>query len=114
MARFAGRVALGTVAANGIGFATAKALADQGAKVLRADIEANQVTQATRQNGTEAFAVTVDIADPGACEATVGAVTLCLGRLEFAVSNAVIPATPQSACLYSLVVLQFNSLQVPQ
>ncbi len=67
----AGKVALVTGAASGIGRATALLFAREGAKVLVTDINVeggNQTVQAIRKDGGEALFVEADISKVAGCE----------------------------------------------
>lgn len=92
MDRFASKVALVSGAASGIGLATARALAAEGAQVVLADVAADQVAEAARSIGSSASSVTVDVSDPAACVRMVAAVLERHGKLDVAVNNAGIPS----------------------
>lgn len=86
-----GRSALVTGAASGIGRASARALAAEGARVCIADLNgegAEQVAKEISEAGGEAFAFTVDVTSPEGNEATVSATLSRFGGLEIAVLNA--------------------------
>ncbi|HLK11523.1 MAG TPA: SDR family NAD(P)-dependent oxidoreductase [Candidatus Binatia bacterium] len=85
-ARFAGRVALVTGAASGIGAATARALAAEGAQVVVVDIDRERGTAVAAACGGE-LAVT-DVADGAALAAIVERAAASYGRLDVLVSNA--------------------------
>lgn len=92
MVRFAGKVALVSGAASGIGLATARALAEEGAQVVLADIAGDEVAEAAESIGNNASFVSVDVSDPAACERMVAAVLERHGKLDIAINNAGIPS----------------------
>jgi 1-deoxy-11beta-hydroxypentalenate dehydrogenase len=70
--RLDGKVAVVTGAAGGIGLALARCLAEEGARVVVADVDAAAVEQAAsllRESGAEAFAVTTDVTDARSLDA---------------------------------------------
>jgi NAD(P)-dependent dehydrogenase (short-subunit alcohol dehydrogenase family) len=92
MNRFAGKVALVSGAASGIGLATARALVVEGAQVVLADIAADRVAEAAREIGSGASGVTVDVSDPASCERMVAEVLDRHGTLDIAINNAGVPS----------------------
>ncbi|UGS35277.1 SDR family NAD(P)-dependent oxidoreductase [Capillimicrobium parvum] len=87
LSRFAGRVALVTGAASGIGAATAARLAAEGALVWLADVDVDgSAAQASKL--PDAVACAVDVTDAEAVEALVGRVVATSGRLDVLVANA--------------------------
>ncbi|MBK1660179.1 SDR family NAD(P)-dependent oxidoreductase [Paracraurococcus ruber] len=87
----AGDMALVTGAANGIGRATATALAAEGARVLLADVNAEAgeaAAAALRAAGRDARFVAADLAQPGAAEALWDAALAALGRVSILVHAA--------------------------
>ncbi|MCU1481281.1 MAG: short-chain dehydrogenase/reductase [Subtercola sp.] len=84
----AGRVALVTGAASGIGRASAIALARSGAIVVCADLdgEGAAATALAAENGSTS--AILDIADSGAVERLVDGIVADLGRLDVMVANA--------------------------
>ena len=97
--QLAGKVALVTGGSRGIGAATARALADEGADVVisysaSAD-KAVTVVEALKAKGVRALAVKADQADPAQVEALVDAAIREFGRLDILVNNAgVFTASP--------------------
>lgn len=87
MAQLEGKVALVTGAASGIGLATARALAQAGARVTLADIDAER-GQAEAAQITAARFVAVDLADPASASRAVEETIAADGRLDILVNNA--------------------------
>ncbi|WP_186417255.1 SDR family NAD(P)-dependent oxidoreductase [Bosea sp. CS1GBMeth4] len=84
--RFDGRVALVTGAAQGIGRAIAAALAEAGAKVHLADLDADGVAASAKALGAAAHVA--DLGDPEAARELVGAILAGDGRLDLLVNAA--------------------------
>ncbi|WP_280264156.1 SDR family oxidoreductase [Nocardia wallacei] len=93
MARFTGRSAIVTGAAQGIGAAYAKALAAEGAEVVVADLNSDKgeavAKEITAAGGTAAFH-TVDVSDPESATALAEFTTERFGRIDHLVNNAAI------------------------
>ena len=85
-----GQVAVITGAASprGIGWATAKRFADEGARVVVLDLEAGAAQRAAALLGPEHLGLACDVRDEAACQAVVGAVLDRLGRVDVLVNNA--------------------------
>lgn len=94
----AGRVALVTGAARGIGLATAKALRARGARVALLDLRREHAEAAAQEVGGGAFALEGDVTDVAAMEAAVSEVVSEAGGLDIVVANAGItsPTAPMS------------------
>jgi NAD(P)-dependent dehydrogenase (short-subunit alcohol dehydrogenase family) len=91
MARFDGRVAVVTGAGSGLGRATARLLATEGAPVAVLDIAADAAEKTVAdigESGGTARAYTVDVADPASVESTIAGVAADLGRPQVVVNCA--------------------------
>jgi len=91
MGKLDGRVAFVTGAGRGIGAATALRLAEDGARVVLADIDTEgcqQVVSQIEQAGSKAIAVSCNVAEKAAVEAAVQQAVDNFGRLDILVNNA--------------------------
>jgi NAD(P)-dependent dehydrogenase (short-subunit alcohol dehydrogenase family) len=96
MTTLAGRCAVVTGAAQGIGAAYALALAKEGAKVVIADIlDPARGVEAVQKTGAQAIGVICDVADYTSCEAMVASGMKAFGRIDILVNNAALFATIQ-------------------
>ncbi|MFJ8749214.1 SDR family NAD(P)-dependent oxidoreductase [Streptomyces sp. NPDC102441] len=98
-AEFAGKVALVTGGASGIGLALSQRLAASGATVVVADYNeqsAHKAVDDLKATGASAAAVALDVTDPASVEAGVRFAVDTFGALHLAVNNAGIggPAQP--------------------
>ncbi|GAB7106567.1 SDR family NAD(P)-dependent oxidoreductase [Streptomyces phaeofaciens JCM 4814] len=99
---FAGRTALVTGAASGIGLATARRLGAGGANVVIADHNvqgAEEAAATLKAEGIKAAAVELDVTRPDSVEAAVRFAVDTFGGLHLAVNNAGIggPSAPTGA-----------------
>ena len=88
--RHAGRIALVTGAAGGIGKAIATRLAADGACIVIADLDADTAREAAAEIGNPDVAVGVqaDVTDAAAVRAAVDATLLAFGGIDLVVNNA--------------------------
>jgi NAD(P)-dependent dehydrogenase (short-subunit alcohol dehydrogenase family) len=94
MPSLAGKIAIITGAAQGIGAAYADALADAGAKVSLADIlDPRGVAERIRRRGGDAIAIVSDVSDPGSCQLMVSATLDAFGDVDILVNNAAVFAS---------------------
>jgi NAD(P)-dependent dehydrogenase (short-subunit alcohol dehydrogenase family) len=86
----ADRVALitGGAGLNGLGFATARLLASQGARVVIADLEAARPAEAAAQLGPKHQGLVADVTVKKDAEAVVARVLEQFGRIDILVNNA--------------------------
>ncbi len=96
-ARFAGKVVLVTGGGSGIGRATARAFAGEGATVVVAGRDGQRLGSAVAEIGGDASAVTVDVTDSADVARMVDTVVARHGRLDVAFNNAGILGAPAPA-----------------
>lgn len=97
---FKGQVALVTGAAKGMGLATARAFAENGASVVLADLDgdlADREAQRIVIEGGTAMGVACDVADEVQVAAIVDRAVAEYGRLDMAFNNAGIQVPPSDA-----------------
>jgi NAD(P)-dependent dehydrogenase (short-subunit alcohol dehydrogenase family) len=118
MSRFAGKTAIVTGAAQGIGKGIAERLAREGAAVVIADIYAERgvrTAELITTNGGQAHFVHADVTDETAVAAMVGEAVKRFGRLDILVNNAgASPRRPFTALSladwHSLIDLNLTSM----
>jgi NAD(P)-dependent dehydrogenase (short-subunit alcohol dehydrogenase family) len=89
--RLEDKVAIVTGAAHGMGEAEARLFAQEGAKVVVADVlgeQAEAVAADIRAGGGEAIAATIDVTSEPAWVALIEKTVACYGRLDILVNNA--------------------------
>ena len=88
MNRFAGKVALITGGGGGLGRASALRFAEEGARVVIADLDLERAEAAAAEIGADAIAVQADVTQPEDCDAMVAAAQNAFGRLDVVFANA--------------------------
>ena len=78
----------GGAGVNGLGFATARLMADQGARVVLLDLARAEPAKAASMLGPGHIGLVADVTDKTACEAAAGQVRKALGRIDILVNNA--------------------------
>lgn len=86
--RFAGKVAVVTGGASGIGAATARRLVDDGASVVIADVQEEAAGALAAELGDAAVPYTVDVTDLVAVEALMSGAVREFGQLDIVFNNA--------------------------
>lgn len=90
MMRLAGKSALITGAARGIGLAFAKAYVAEGARVAIADIDMDRARKAAQVIGDAAIAVDMDVTDQASIDAAVAKIATAFGQIDILINNAAI------------------------
>jgi len=91
MSKFAGKTVIVTGGASGIGLATSKRFAGEGANVFVCDVNAGNAENAAKEiveAGGVALPFAVDVSDEAACNAMVTAAIDAFGGLDIAFNNA--------------------------
>ncbi len=90
MKRLAGRKALITGAARGIGRAFAEAYVREGAHVAIADIDLDRAQKTAREIGGDTIAIHINVADQESIESAVAETVAALGHIDILINNAAI------------------------
>jgi meso-butanediol dehydrogenase/(S,S)-butanediol dehydrogenase/diacetyl reductase len=86
--RFEGKVALITGAASGIGAATARLMAGEGAKIFAVDMAEEKLNALVAELSDSAAAHVADLSDGAQAEAMVDACIARFGKLDILINNA--------------------------
>ncbi|MWL91044.1 3-oxoacyl-ACP reductase FabG [Cupriavidus sp. SW-Y-13] len=108
--KLAGQVAIITGAAQGIGAATARKFAQEGAIVVLCDLKQDavgEVVAACREDGATAIGFGLDVANPAAVSDMVAEVVAQFGRVDILVNNAGIT---RDAKLQKMTTQQFDDV----
>lgn len=81
-------VITGGAGLNGLGFATARQMAEQGAKVVILDLERAQPAEAAARLGEGHLGLVADVTQRDQCEAAAQAALAQFGRIDILVNNA--------------------------
>ena len=81
-------VITGGAGANGLGRATARLMAAQGARVAILDLERAQPAAAAAQLGSSHLGLVGDVTDKASCEAAIAAVLEAFGQVDVLINNA--------------------------
>jgi NAD(P)-dependent dehydrogenase (short-subunit alcohol dehydrogenase family) len=81
-------VITGGAGLNGLGFATAKLMASQGARVVILDLEQAEPARAAEQLGDDHLGLVASVTDKAAVDAAIAATIARYGRVDILVNNA--------------------------
>lgn len=81
-------VITGGAGPNGLGFATARLMAAQGARVAILDLARAEPAGAAEHIGPGHIGIVADVTDKASCEAAAAAVLQAFGRIDILVNNA--------------------------
>jgi NAD(P)-dependent dehydrogenase (short-subunit alcohol dehydrogenase family) len=81
-------VITGGAGPNGLGFATARLMAEQGAKVAILDLARAEPDAAAARLGAGHVGFVADVTDKASCDAAIAAVLKAFGRIDVLVNNA--------------------------
>jgi NAD(P)-dependent dehydrogenase (short-subunit alcohol dehydrogenase family) len=87
-ARFAGRVAVVTGGASGIGFGVARRFMAEGARVALWDVDGEGLKRATAELGGEVHGIELDLTDPAAVERAARDTAKAQGGIDILVASA--------------------------
>jgi len=105
------RVAVVTGAAQGIGKIYALCLAQEGAKVVIADIlDGNGVVQEITSKGGEALALNVDVSDEKSTEEMAQKTIESFGRIDILINNAAVFATLETKPFFEITPKEWDNV----
>ena len=89
-------VITGGAGVNGLGFATARKMAEQGASVAILDLEHANPAHAAASLGGRHLGLIADVTDKAACDAAVAVISKAFGHIDILVNNAGITQPAQT------------------
>jgi NAD(P)-dependent dehydrogenase (short-subunit alcohol dehydrogenase family) len=81
-------VITGGAGQNGLGFATARMMAEQGARVVILDLAVADPQAAAARLGAQHLGLVADVTDKASCEAAAAQIKAAMGRIDILVNNA--------------------------
>jgi NAD(P)-dependent dehydrogenase (short-subunit alcohol dehydrogenase family) len=81
-------VITGGAGLNGLGYATAKQMAQHGAKIVILDLERANPAQAAASLGEGHLGLVADVTDKASCDAAIATALKTLGRIDVLMNNA--------------------------
>ena len=109
--RLKGKTALITGAGQGLGFAFAKRLAEDGADVVIADIaKAQESALKIKAMGVRSIGVTMDVSNEGDVERGVAEAIGLTGRIDILINNAAFFATMTHGPFENIGVVEWNRM----
>ena len=81
-------VITGGAGLNGLGYATARQMAQQGAKIVILDLERANPVQAAASLGEDHLGLVADVTDKASCEAAIATALQTFGRIDVLMNNA--------------------------
>jgi NAD(P)-dependent dehydrogenase (short-subunit alcohol dehydrogenase family) len=81
-------VITGGAGQNGLGFATARMMAEQGARVVILDLAIADPQAAAARLGAQHLGLVADVTDKASCEAAAAQINSAMGRIDILVNNA--------------------------
>ena len=81
-------VITGGAGQNGLGFATARMMAEQGARVVILDLAVADPQAAAARLGAQHLGLIADVTDKASCEAAAVQIRAAMGRIDILVNNA--------------------------
>ena len=99
--RFAGRTAVVTGGASGLGLEAAKRITQEGGKVCLWDLNADALASARKQTGA-AHMIALDVSDPKAVEAAANKSRKVLGKVDILINSAGITGATHTVIDYPI------------